>query len=325
MSDILDITVTTGSAAEPVAEHVTADALTALVHRIGGDGDRFLVIRRIPADPDRYVQVRHAHGGAYEVEHRDGGPPRHFAATLSGPEAVAAVLTGWARGAADDWDAGVDWEAQHRGKGQHRGERQGRGEGQDHTPPPAEPIPDLPPELAEAVERYVAELVDCGYLGRVEVARAVQDTYSGEASYPQTWRVVDRLWSARLAEQRQWRGRTDPERITEAFGVLEGRGITAREHFACCRACGLAEIGAQAAKDARGFVFFPTQGTAVAASGGGLSLHHGGFVTSPQVTAAVGREVVAALAAAGLVAQWDGSPDTSILLPELHWRRRLVG
>ncbi|CAM5381903.1 hypothetical protein GCM10010329_13890 [Streptomyces spiroverticillatus] len=307
MSDILDITVTTESSAAPVAAHVTADALVSYVHRIGGDDDHFLVVRRIPADPDSYVQVWHEHGGVYEVEHRDGGPDRHFAATLTGPEAVASVVTGWARGAADGWDAGVEWERQ------------------DHTPPRAEPIPDLPPELAEAVGRYVTELVDCGYLDRVEVARAVQMTYGGEVSYPQTWRVVDRLWFARLTEQRGWRGRTDPERITEAFGALEGRGITAREHFACCRSCGLDEIGAQAAPGARGFVFFPTQCTAAAAAGGGLSLYYGGFAKSAAVTAAVGREVVAALAEAGLAAEWDGSPEQSILLPELEWRRRLVG
>ncbi|MCX5201646.1 hypothetical protein OG897_09310 [Streptomyces sp. NBC_00237] len=198
-------------------------------------------------------------------------------------------------------------------------------ERQDRTPPPAEPIPALPPELAEAVERYVTELVDCGYLDRVGIARAVQETYGGEVSYPQTWPVVDRRWFGRLAEQRAWEGRTDPERVTEAFAVLERSGITAREHFTCCRSCGLAEIGDRAARGARGFVFFPTQGTAAAAAGGGLPLYYGGFAQSAEVTASVGREVVAALGGAGLEVEWDGSPESSLLLPEVVWRKRLVG
>ncbi|MFI0978591.1 DUF6891 domain-containing protein [Streptomyces sp. NPDC021093] len=316
MSDILDISVKTESGA--VEEHLTADRLTALVHRIGGDDDHFLVVRRIPADPASFVQVWHDDGGAFEVEHRDGGPERHFAASLADVRAVADVLCGWARGERG-WGTGIPWEQQ------------------DHTPPPPdpEPIPELPDELRAEVEEYAAELVDGGYESRTEIARDVHETYEDDGlSYPQTWLVVDRLWNARLAEQEEWEGRTDPERVGEAFAALGRAGITAREHFACCRACGLAEIGAAGAEgaesegegagEARGFVFFHTQGTAVAVAGGGLSLYYGGFAKSPEVTAAVGREVVAALAEAGLTVEWDGSPDKSILLPELEWRKRLV-
>ncbi|RSM84873.1 hypothetical protein DMH25_45200 [Streptomyces sp. WAC 01325] len=52
---------------------------------------------------------------------------------------------------------------------------------------------------------------------------------------------------------------------------------------------------------------------------------YGGFDGSEETTAGIGQEVVAALDAAGLSTQWDGSPDTSIGVTPLDWRRRLEG
>ncbi|MYR57408.1 hypothetical protein GTY54_14615, partial [Streptomyces sp. SID625] len=48
---------------------VSAGELAALVRRIGGDGDRFLVVQRIPDLPDVFVQVWHEAGGDYTLEH----------------------------------------------------------------------------------------------------------------------------------------------------------------------------------------------------------------------------------------------------------------
>jgi uncharacterized protein DUF6891 len=89
----------------------------------------------------------------------------------------------------------------------------------------------------------------------------------------------------------------------------------------------MTEMGAEAEDhgSARGFVFFHHQSTRSAAEGHGLTLHYGGFDGTAETTAGVGREVVAALAAAGLSTQWDGSPDRAITVAPLEWRRRLVG
>ena len=84
--------------------------------------------------------------------------------------------------------------------------------------------------------------------------------------------MADRLWLERVEEQVHWEGETDLERVTRAFTALEGAGITAREDFACCRSCGQAEIGAEAAPGARGFVYFHHQCTDAAAAGQGLVL-----------------------------------------------------
>ncbi|EYT78748.1 hypothetical protein CF54_35270 [Streptomyces sp. Tu 6176] len=289
---------------------VSAEELTALVRRIGGDGDRFLVVQRIPDLPDVFVQVWHEAGGDYTLEHRDGAADRHFQALTGRPEAVSAALAGWAR-RQTGWDAGLEWRLLDMG-----------------------PARDVPPlalgadERAE-LERRVREVLVGGYASREELAEVAEEYLVTEDRRPlsqdQARALADRLWLERVEEQARWQGETDPERLSRAFTALEAAGITARENFTCCRSCGNAEIGAEAAPGARGFVYFHTQCTDSAAVGRGLMLLYGGFDGSEETTAAVGREVVAALDAVGLTTAWDGDPGRAVHLTALDWRRRLVG
>ncbi|QGV80970.1 DUF6891 domain-containing protein [Streptomyces ficellus] len=285
---------------------VTAERLGELVRRIGTDGDRFLVVERIPDVPDVFVQVWHEDGGGYQLEHRDGAPERHFTVECADAGRVAEVMVRWAR-QESGWDTGLAWRALEL--------------------PVPEPVPDLPPEVRTEVEEYVRGLLVCGYDSRARLAEAAEEwLVSGEdrpVSPAQARQLVDRLWRERLEEQAGWEGTTDPERISRAFAALDARGIVAREHFTCCRTCGTAEIGAEADDDARGFVYFHSQCTQGAAAGQGLFLLYGGFDGSAGTTAAVGREVVAALGDEGLTVDWDGSPERAVVVTGLDWRKRL--
>ncbi|MFD7278360.1 DUF6891 domain-containing protein [Streptomyces sp. NPDC059862] len=285
---------------------LSAAQLRELVERIGGAGDRFLVVQRIPDVPDVFAQVWHEEGGDYRLEHRAGGDG-FFGTNLGEPERVADLLTGWAR-QRDGWGADVAWEP--------------------IEPAPREEVPELPDEVREKVEEQVRLRLRCGYDSRKELAEIAEDyLVDGDerpVSRAQAWRMVDRLWLERLAEQETWEGVTDPERLTRAFEALEAKGITARENFACCRGCGMAEIGAER-EGARGFVFFHQQGTESAADGYGLALYYGGFDESEETTGSVGREVARALDAAGLSAQWDGDPGRAITVTPLNWHKRLEG
>ncbi|SCE21356.1 hypothetical protein GA0115246_1125616 [Streptomyces sp. SolWspMP-sol7th] len=78
-------------------ERVSAEGLAGLVRRVGGRKDRFLVLERLPDEPDFYAQVWHEDEGSYQVEYRDGSARRHFQAHTDDADAVAAALTGWAR------------------------------------------------------------------------------------------------------------------------------------------------------------------------------------------------------------------------------------
>ena len=285
---------------------ISAVRLRQLVLGLGDSFNRWLVVQRIPDIPDVFAQVWHEEGGDYQLEHRLADE-KFVGTRLMDPGRVADLLTGWAR-QTPDWDDAVGWEPVGLG--------------------PSEDVPELPDGVREKVEERVRTRLVCGYDDR-KVLTEIAEEYlvtrdERPVSNAQARRLVDRLWLERVGEQRTWEGPTEPERLTAAFEALEASGITAREDFACCRNCGLTEIGAERA-GARGFVFFPTQCTEGAAAGQGLILLFGGFDGAEETTTAVGHEVVAALTAAGLSAQWDGNPATGIHITPLDWRKRLVG
>jgi hypothetical protein len=179
-------------------------------------------------------------------------------------------------------------------------------------------------------EAHIRELLTHGYHDRETLTEYAEDRLVGDdgrrvVPYEQVRRMVDRLWQERLTEQEAWEGTTDPERLTRAFADLGASGITARENFTCCRTCGNAEIGDERGERDHGFVYFHTQSTESAAAGHGLMLLYGGHDGSQETTTAVGHEVVAALAAAGLSAEWNGDPRSAIRVTPLTWHKRLVG
>ncbi|MDF2256738.1 DUF6891 domain-containing protein [Streptantibioticus ferralitis] len=306
---MLAITVETENGRRHI--RATAQELAGLVRRIGAEDDTFLVVQRIPDLPDVFIQVWHGTGGDYTLEHRDGGHDRHFRVMLDGPEAVIEAMTGWAR-LEPGWDTGLDWAHPELGP----------------APDPVPPL-GLDEDDREELEERLREVLEGGYATRAELAEVAEDyLVSGDdrpVSTEQAWRLVNEMWLARVAEQAAWEGETDPERLARAFTALETAGITARENFACCRACGQSEIGGVGSPDARGFVYFHTQCTDSAAAGYGLTLLYGGFDGSSETTTAIGREVVAALAETGLSAEWNGDPGQAITVTPLEWRKRLVG
>ncbi|WP_189270915.1 DUF6891 domain-containing protein [Kitasatospora griseola] len=294
--------------ADVVRVRLSEDELVDTVRDMAYASGTFVVLQRVPDLPDTYAQAC-PENGAWTVEHRAGSPARHYGTQVQDVEQVAALLLGWAR-EDEGWDAGAAWERI------------------DFGPDP-EPAP---LELSEQDERtLVAEvrrLLVEGYTTLAQAAEAAEECLVDKGVRPvtkaQAKQLVDRMWLERVAEQRSWVGETDPERVARAFAALESSGITARENFTCCRSCGNGEIGAEN-PEARGFVYFHSQCTEGAAAGQDLWLLYGGFDDSEETTAAVGREVVAALEECGLTVRWDGSPDEAIRVTGLDWRRRLVG
>ncbi|MEU3721367.1 hypothetical protein [Streptomyces sp. NPDC031705] len=305
---MLEIVVKTENGERHV--RVSAEELAGLVRRIGGDGDRFLVVQRIPDLPDVFAQVWHEAGDDYTLEYRDGAADRHFQLMTDGVRDVIAAMTGWAR-QEPGWGDGLAWSPLDMGP--------------DREVPPLELAEDERAQLEERVRLVLAG----GYATRAELAELAEDYLVTQDRRPvsreQAQALADRLWLERVAEQAAWQGETDPERLTRAFAALGDAGITARENFTCCRGCGQSEIGGEGGPDARGFVYFHTQCTDSAAAGGGLTLLYGGFDGSSETTAAIGREVVAALEAAGLPTEWDQDPGHAITVTPLDWRRRLIG
>lgn len=171
---------------------ISAEQLRGLVHRIGGDDDRYLVVQRIPDIPDVFVQVWHEQGRDYQLEYREGR--EHFFGTvLTDPGRVADTMVGWVR-RDDGWDAGIDWEPV-----------------EADSP---EEVPELPADIREEVEERVRGLLRCGYDDRARLTEDAEDfLVDGDhrpVSKPQARQIVDRLWLERLAEQATWEGSPSP-------------------------------------------------------------------------------------------------------------------
>ncbi|MER5479338.1 hypothetical protein ABT026_20560 [Streptomyces sp. NPDC002734] len=289
----------------------TAGELAALVRRIGADGDGFLIAQRVPDLPDEYIQVAHRTGGDYQLEYRDGAHDRHFQTFVTDPGVVADAMTGWAR-REQGWHQGFDWALLDMGE------------------PESVPPLELSAEDRRTLEERIRLSLACGYVDRAALAETAEEYLVTAERRPltrgQAWRLADEMWLERVREQAGWEGETDPERLARAFARLREHGIVAREDFACCRSCGDAEIGAETQPGDRGFVYFHSQCTEGAVLGQGLYLLYGTFDDrGPEGTAAVGREIVEAVRAAGLTVRWDGDPAQAIVVTPLDWRRRLVG
>lgn len=136
--------------------------------------------------------------------------------------------------------------------------------------------------------------------------------------------LAGRHFAAHLEAQTSWPDRTDNDRLTDAFRALDASGLIAREDFACCQSCGVGEIGGEAIETApaRGYVFYHYQDAERAVDCDGLRLAFG-LIDEPP-TAAIGREIVAALRAEGLPVDWNDAPGERITVP-MRWARRRHG
>ncbi|WP_327676476.1 DUF6891 domain-containing protein [Kitasatospora sp. NBC_00458] len=189
----------------------------------------------------------------------------------------------------------------------------------------------LAAEALRDAEERARELIRCGFQEPDEIAESlVEDLDDQGLTAEEAERIVAPLWRERLEEQASWPETTDVDRLEAAFDALEEQGIVAAMDFTCCASCGYAEIGGEADEDSRGFVFFHQQDTERAVSGGSLMLRYGGFQVDGESTEAavrrtvgIGRAVAAALGAAGLPAEWDGSPERAIAVTPITWLNRL--
>ena len=120
----------------------------------------------------------------------------------------------------------------------------------------------------------------------------------------------------------------DPEfkpRLDLAFKALRRKGLITRQNFLCCQNCAgyaLTEMAVKLVEQGKPFngtVFYHAQDNANRKDGEDFYLAFGD-VNSTQKgrlgldSATVGRMVVEALAAEGLETEWNGDPDTRILV-----------
>ena len=104
-SVLLSILVTTEDGR--VRAGMTGAELEALLGRLGAEGDRYVVVERGRVEDQVFMQARRGEDGVFAVEHRAGGPDRHFGVLVDGPGRAAALIAAWAR--KDDAWLAADW------------------------------------------------------------------------------------------------------------------------------------------------------------------------------------------------------------------------
>jgi hypothetical protein len=185
-----------------------------------------------------------------------------------------------------------------------------------------------PDELRQAAAEYIRIAVARGRETCVGIVSGTVEYLHGYGEPTNltalAWELVPAEFAAHLEAQSTWPERTDSDRLTDAFRVLDAAGIVAREDFTCCQNCGTNEIGGEVVgtAPARGYVFYHAQDAERAVTGGGVWLAYGLFEQPP--TAEIGEEIAAALRAEGFQVNWDGSPAQRIHVP-LRWARRRHG
>ena len=191
-----------------------------------------------------------------------------------------------------------------------------------------------PPSEADAIDLLrdrIRSDVAAGFYDEDVILTQLPDYFAGEIDPAIVRREAPRLLRQALGEQAaaeaDWPAVTDVDRLEAAFAALEADGIVVRQNFACCMTCGSDEIWeeVQAVADAglptRGYAFFHSQDTDAVVDGGDLFLAYGACDEGEAAALAVGREIVAQLAAHGLRTEWDGSWDRRIGVP-IDWKKR---
>lgn len=97
--------------------------------------------------------------------------------------------------------------------------------------------------------------------------------------------------------------------LTIAFRALkQEKGFArARSNFSCCSSCALAELHGEGLRESDKVVFYHRQDADFLRRTGEVYLRFSG-------PAGTGEEIVEAMAARGLVVEWNGSSNTAILV-----------
>ncbi len=188
-------------------------------------------------------------------------------------------------------------------------------------------------DLRQDLVHVLTTMVRAGFQPREQIWLAADDVCE-EAADPDAMRAfaaaeLARLWDHQRAVEAGWEGRTDCDRLDQAFAELESLGIVCRQDFTCCGNCGAAEIADEfAAMEAggvcvRGYAFYHQQDTERAIEGEGVYLSYGAEAEGEAAALEIAREIIAVLTAHGLKPKWNGQWSQRILVP-LAWRRRLT-
>jgi hypothetical protein len=139
--------------------------------------------------------------------------------------------------------------------------------------------------------------------------------------------VRERL-AEHAAEERTFPATTDCDRVESAFARLEAVGVLAGEDVGYTQSdlrddmWERVDQAAAAGRQPRGWVAFHRQDVERVVDSGVLYVSFAGVSDDDEGFRAIGTEVAAALAEAGLTVDWNGDPNRRVELVGVRWQRR---
>lgn len=190
----------------------------------------------------------------------------------------------------------------------------------------------LPDGVIDEIRSQVAH----GYYPPPVVLASVADLCAEdlpEVTLPELEAEVAKAFDSQATLEKTWPKVTDCDRLFSAFDALRKSGLLALENCGVTLQDGHGFVGRAFVQSKRhgpkGFCFFHEQDVMRALKGGDLELAFGevlgarGNEVTLKPSAAVGKRVRAALAAAGVRVEWEGSADERLVLPGFRWQCRL--
>ncbi len=185
--------------------------------------------------------------------------------------------------------------------------------------------------LSEDVIDEVAMYVRSGFYDSDRLARMFgEELYApGELSIEEVRAAINIAFSEWEEEKKSWGDVTDCDRLDDAFGALNKRGIIAIQNAGYTQSDGyddfLEAYERSTDKSAvLGYCYYHGQDLERAVRGGGLLLAFGPAIAAEEKSKGpeVGRIVQEELERVGLSVAWDGSFAKRISIPEFDWKKR---
>jgi hypothetical protein len=186
-------------------------------------------------------------------------------------------------------------------------------------------------EDLEDLRAFIAYRVREGFESIHEIVKNATEyafeKYERDNLHPEIKRMTAELIAAHQADQADWEGQTDCDRLDAAFAFLNRQGIVARQDFSCCNNCGFTEIWDEIEEEEKrqpveGYAFYHLQATERAIKLGQLLIVYGCIEEDGEALVRVVNRVVAELRHAGLNASWGGTAYHPIVVDGIIWRRR---
>ncbi len=164
-----------------------------------------------------------------------------------------------------------------------------------------------------------------GYYDETLVNEMLDDILEEDVDEAAMRAAITAEFGKKAAAERSWPKETDCDRLDRVFEKLDAAGICALQNAGYTMSDGYSEVAEAIASRGRnytGYVFFHGQDVERAVDGHGIMLAFGDVSDDTAKSIAVGRAIIAALAAASFETQWDGTADDRINIGRFDWKRR---